>query len=154
MNRTIKFRAQRKGDYEWIYGNYFYQENKHHIFINMGLNIGLRFEVIPETVSQFTGLYDATKWEDLTETERDEWTLEGNMPSQWKGKEIYKNDIVEFNKTSGETYVGKIIYKTRRVGFEVSVSNVGEFSFYTAFGDTCPDIKVIGNIHDNKDLLK
>ena len=46
-------------------------------------------------VLQWTGLYDKTKWEELTEEERSRWTLDGNMPSEWRGKEIYNCDIVK-----------------------------------------------------------
>ncbi len=43
---------------------------------------------------QYTGLNDATRWEELTENERAQWTRDGNLPSDWKGKPIYEGDII------------------------------------------------------------
>ena len=36
-------------------------------------------------LEQFTGLHDATKWEDLTDAERDEWIKAGHT-KEWKGR--------------------------------------------------------------------
>lgn len=53
-------------------------------------------------ILQFTGLKDNTKWEELTEKERAEWVqIEGNFPSDWKGREIYEGDLL--NPTRGYT---------------------------------------------------
>lgn len=41
---------------------------------------------------QFTGLYDSTKWAELTEDERSAWMRAGKSPSEWKGKEVYDGD--------------------------------------------------------------
>ena len=54
-----------------------------------------------------TGQYDSTKWEDLSENERAKWTLIGNMPSEWKGREIYEGDILHTNEAD---WVAKVIW--------------------------------------------
>jgi len=46
-------------------------------------------------IQQWTGAYDNTTWEELSEQERDRWTIDGNMPSEWHGKRMYKGDIIK-----------------------------------------------------------
>lgn len=43
-------------------------------------------------VMQFTGLFDNTKFEELTTHEQNEW-LQHNKQEDWKGKEIYEGDL-------------------------------------------------------------
>lgn len=60
--RIIYFRAKRKSDSEWIYGDLVHGENEDRIFIVKRIG---KFrkpeEVIPDTVCEFTGGYDITK---------------------------------------------------------------------------------------------
>ena len=93
-------------------------------------------------LEQYTGLKDNTQWKDLTEKEREEWTRNDNMPSEWKGKEIYEGDITAehriFHYQDG--CIGLII-----LGDFYSMSELNSMPIY---------LKIIGNIHENKDLLK
>ena len=41
-------------------------------------------------VEQYTGFYDCTTWDELTEDEREAWTQAGHVPSAWEGREIYE----------------------------------------------------------------
>jgi len=86
---------------------------------------------------QFTGLHDSTKWEDLTEHEREQWTRQGNMPSRWKGKEIYEGDIFLWFDLSLPIEVGAL--HGRRFMFGSDILNKG----YARGG------KVNGNIYED-----
>lgn len=76
--REIKFRGAWKHDRSWIYGFYYRDtwdggsEAKHFIINKFG-----KFEVIPETVGQYTGVDDI------------------------KGEEIYEDDIVKITYSEG-----------------------------------------------------
>jgi hypothetical protein len=55
----------------------------------------------------YTGKKDYTKWEELSKKEKKEWIDEGNTKDNWKGKEIYLEDIVDDGKEKGAEWYGK-----------------------------------------------
>jgi len=89
-------------------------------------------------VEQFTGLYDCTTWAELTEPEREEWTSAGNMPREWKGREIYEGDRVELQNELG------------LCAWSGPVSHDDEYTGFIPFSHFSVDIlaRVIGNIHE------
>ena len=102
-------------------------------------------------LEQFTGLHDSTKWEDLTEDERKQWTADGNLPSEWKGRRIYEGDILEVDfDTDGET-IGKqkavIQFSEHYASF--MVRPMGDWAFCEM-----NEGKVIGNIHENPSMVE
>jgi len=105
--REIKFRGKRIDNGEWVYGYYIYRllgkkqkSHEHLMACNSEDESELRFyEVIPETVGEFTGLYDSTKWEELTKKEREFWKKRGYDKDNWKGKEIFDGDVVRVINT-------------------------------------------------------
>ena len=110
-----------------------------------------QIEVIPETVGLFSGIHDNTKWDDLTDQEKDAWLKADKTQEEWKGREIYENDIVtgdlDFEPTGRVGLTGKIIFQS------------GMFLFWRGEYDFCElkryhNIKVIGNIHNNGELLE
>lgn len=60
------------------------------------------------------------------------------------GKEVYEGDIV----SSGAT-TGVVVYDCEQAGFVVQKEKTIELRFYSLLG-----IEVIGNIHDNQELMQ
>ena len=131
MNRIIKFRGK-TNDGDWIYGSYV---KTRHYANGRDLHKIIRYEVdyadnredvIPETVCQFTGLYDKT------------------------GKEIYEGDIIVCINGSidGAEWEFKLEIKwsEKRCGFNTPIFGCDE--------DRTHYYNVIGNIHDNPELIK
>ncbi len=137
--REILFRGKRTDNGEWVEGYYEFgyssenEEPTHYMWVlNHTEKYGEIFIVIPETVGQYTGLTDRN------------------------GKKIFEGDIVkreytlrhgEIKKTR-ETQIGVVVYSNRDCGFQVEKKcNLRK----PWDGDT---IEVIGNIHDNPELLR
>ena len=129
MKRPIKFRGQREDTKEWIYGSLLDEDKIIGKVIDWNedyFNTEYWWRVIPETVGQFTGLYDKN------------------------GTEIYEGDIVVGYGTwnlivsieKGHTVIKWTDYDSSKqcVYLEREWIN-GE------------EAVVIGNIHDNKETL-
>ena len=115
---------------KWIYG--YYEKYNGGSYINLqtdrlnsgGYPIREFIEVIPETVGQYTGLTDKN------------------------GTKIFEGDIVDYDYF-GERKIGKIFFND--CGYEIE--NQGCFLCVQS-ADKQLDCEVIGNIHDNPELLK
>ena len=132
--RTIKFRGKSIYGDGWLLGSLIKIEKDRYAVIpplndiEIGKSIGM-YEGCPETVGQFTGLFDKN------------------------GKEIYEGDILHtitfgFNP---EEYTAIILY--RNCSFQLSN---GRNLFYFGQSDLTKmdDTIVIGNIYDNPELIK
>jgi uncharacterized phage protein (TIGR01671 family) len=138
--RDILFRGKRADNGEWVEGGLFVavsiDEDGHRVedcFIQThplmygGTELTTNsYEVIPETVGQYTGLKDKN------------------------GKEIYEGDIVlatlKFFNINNEKC--KVIFHNGSIGVQ--------YGFSTDYFKTFPawdEVEVIGNIHDNPELL-
>lgn len=126
--RDILFRGKRRYNGEWVEGFYYndlWGDNVHCNIIYGGID----YEVIPETVGQYTGLTDKN------------------------GNRIFEGDVVE---AYDDIYVngfaevkGKVFFNCG--SFDIDVEDVGYIPLYS-YGTE--NIEVIGNVHDNGDLLK
>ena len=132
MNRIIKFRGYSPVTKGWVYGLLIpqkkYGEIIYHIapFVKNGSIEGV--EVEPESIGQFTGMTDKN------------------------GREIYEGDIVRY-RTTDERF-------RKNPSFTVLDINYDEKSARFQAGDIywdrlwSPKLEVIGNTHDNPELLK
>lgn len=140
MNRTIKFRAKRENDGEWVYGLYIHNETRHFIvpdntdFSSDYYNnlTCMADEIIPETVGQFTGLLDKAGGEGIS-------IYEGDILRQANGMiwaVVYTLDGIRLVRNGGEN---------ERPLVSVSLSNIVGHEFL---------YEIIGNIHDTPKLLE
>lgn len=174
--REILFRGKRKDNGEWVCsGNLiqFFDNNTREVYISqygercnavhdidtdnietITCKNGARFyKVIPETVGQYTGLYDSTKWEELTTEEQAYFLYPANggkhSKEEWNGKPIFEEDIVNFKTTAYHFKKCRIKYQVCYARY-CAIDNTG----YEYPMDKIFEYKVIGNIHDNPELLE
>lgn len=127
--REILFRGKSKTTGKWFYGNLFVEDAKGRTHV--GITTKACFNIDPETVGQFTGMTDKN------------------------GTKIFEGDILlEKGKVNnGDT--GAIDVESKRIvsienaadGYMCIVSNYRSLVHHKT-------IEVIGNIHENKELLK
>lgn len=170
------YRAQRKDNKEWVYGCLILDDcgtfiaSRNPVKERVG-NETLAIhavEVIPETVCQFTGLYDSTTWDELPETERtrflSEWNYKDNrqnLASDWEGRMIWENDIVRNHMGFEQVVVFEngswwfiqlldFVYGERQgENFPATEKQRAGFNMPCHLKD-----KKIGNIFDQKEMLE
>lgn len=144
--RDILFRGQtrRKGEYivnmagdkcesHWVYGGIFPQNKDGDFAIIYQQEPEIRkFTVYADTVGQYTGLTDKN------------------------GVRIFEGDICRF-KRFNDIYIGKIVFNVKTASFVMWYQSIvgayGEKATHKMLLSVCDDIEVIGNIHDNPELL-
>lgn len=117
--REIKFRGKRLDNGEWVYGDLFRMNGFPYIYPG-------HYEVIPDTVGQFTGLLDKN------------------------GKEIYEGDIVA--NDFGNTNIVNMTVEWCTDGYWALHEIDGDDTMHFV-ADYLKEIEIIGNIHDNPELL-
>lgn len=131
--REILFRGIRKDTHEWVYGFYVeYFDGKRNVpcisVVDTHVITGaLCYEVIPETVGQYTGLKDKN------------------------GRQIFEGDILK-EKQSNQALIFTVDWREDCAMFVTPCKNFKllEFDFTTSYGE---QFEIIGNIHDSAELL-
>lgn len=171
MNREILFKAKRKDNGEWVEGNLITNErneNQKYIGYIFDERNGViedfdLIEVVSDTICQYTGLNDNTKWEDLTEVEKEtflsDWNYKKgrrNKVEDWKGRKIWENDIISIHAYSyyepEDDYFGVVKYCTEDACW--SLCSEASDIICECFGSYTTEIINHGNIFDNADLLE
>lgn len=119
--RDIKFRAKSRHEDVWYYGGIFQTGADCFVVKRGNWEPYLICNIDPNTVGQFTGLYDKN------------------------GNEIYEGDIYRYDNPDS---INEVSYCTGGgfAGFDLTPAIHSE--------NRLLDVEVIGNIHDNPDLLK
>lgn len=141
--RTIKFKGKTKSDNQWVYGFYFKIDENHYILENV-LGGSQKQEIIPETLGQFTEIYDSN------------------------GKEIYEGDICQittaikrgFQKDGEKRILGYVEFGENWVNdIDINVFNTFYIKSRSGYKGSIHyhlpnNLIIIGNIHDNPELLE
>ena len=149
--REILFRGKRIDNGEWVCsGNLIhFDEVDQHFIANLNdkcitthdendhiiaIEDTRIYKVIPETVGQYTGL-DAN------------------------GKKIFEGDIGKYKQVDGAkrngkpiTCIGKVVYNVKTASFAIESKDKTGCKYFDYF--PIKDFEVIGNIHDNPELLE
>ena len=172
MSREILFRGQtrRKGekvrmgdgkplDSNWVYGGILPQNNGGDFAIIYTYEPIEKRVVYSDTVCQFTGMYDCTKWEELTEEDRQRFLSEykygencKNTKEDWKGRKIFENDICEM-VYDGNSYTYVIVWDDEEQDFK-GTNGKENYGRNFEYMGCCEELVVIGNKFDNPELLK
>ena len=128
--REIKFRAKEIGfEGKWRVGDLHITATKPHIH-----SLSNKYLIKIETIGQFTGLRDSI------------------------GREIYEGDIIRSFDSKGEPIIHYLLYDNEEAGFVAVLkgSAKGDFGYGRCYQQWITECKkeVIGNIHDNPELLK
>ena len=128
VTREILFRGKRIDNGEWVEGYYVKAEKLDHSgdehFIIEYAADGKTYEVIPETVGQYTGRIDKN------------------------GKKVFEDDVVRIFYGQLDDDICKVVYSR---GTLVGVLSDGVLDSLPRRKEK---LEVIGNIHDNPELLE
>ena len=134
--REILFRGKRADNGEWVEGDVLqtrYHSGHIEYQIMPQTPVSSAVPVLPETVGQFTGLTDKN------------------------GKRIFEGDICKF-KRFNDVHIGKVVFNVTTASFimwyQPIVGAYGEKATQKMLLSVCDNIEVIGNIHDNPELLE
>ena len=91
-----------------------------------------------KNLMQSTGIFDATKFKDLTPLLKQEW-LKNNKPEDWHGIEIFEGDVAEIKYRKDVFEYGVVHYSIDGAGYSKGSVSVGSYKKQT---------KVVGNIYE------
>lgn len=179
MNREIKFRALKENPKEYVGGYGSNQDSSKWVYgsgiipvyintypqkqVEMVVDVNYdeldcwkpsysNCKILPDSICQYTGLCDSTKWEELSEEEKKRFLSERNFKTgrkntaeDWRGREIYEGDImnVTYSDRQGEchhaeNYVLDDLRNTSIIGWL----------------DYANELKIVGNIFENPELAQ
>ena len=149
--REILFRGKVKNTNEWQYGDLRHWTKKSVGIHHQELHTTLR--VIPETVGQYTGLTDKNGKKifegDIFKFNDEVWSsYYTSCGTEYDSWEVENYGVVGFNEDLAK--YDFVEYKFNENSVEADLHENHDIEFAEFIGD----LEVIGNIHDNPELLK
>ena len=136
INRDKGYHKTKYKNGDWVYGlvTRLYDERFENLPAEMtDINGVSGIEVDYKTIGQFTGLTDKN------------------------GKRIFEGDICKF-KRFNDVHIGKVVFNVTTASFimwyQPIVGAYGEKATQKMLLSVCDNIEVVGNIHDNPELLE
>lgn len=126
MGRNVLFRGKRLDSGEWVEGHFFQIWERTYILWGTTNGIPNMVEVAPTTVGQYTGLTDKN------------------------GKKIFEGDIIRWVDWRNTTHEAPVRYDPEWNRFCVWLNGAESMGVNRHLSK---DIEVIGNIHDNPELM-
>lgn len=126
--REILFRGKSENTDMWVYGKLF--ESVASSFIIRNNNIIDLVQVNQDTIGQYTGIKDIN------------------------GVKIYEGDILKCLDTDGDNYLSLVRYDDGAFTIDVNYCDYDYTAIGWALSVDVDDVEVIGNVHDNPELLK
>ena len=132
--REILFRGKRTDNGEWVegafYAYYNFKRTRVQILKDRTNGTPDAYEVIPETIGQYTGLTDKN------------------------GKKIFEGDILSERPPQNQiAYIGYVAYDEELAAWRFMIKNDTKYNG-VLLGSYSRSYKIIGNIHDNPELLE
>lgn len=134
--REILFHGKRADNGEWVEGDLLqtrYHSGHIEYQIMPQTPVSSAYPVLSETVGQYTGLTDKN------------------------GVRIFEGDICRF-KRFNDIHVGEIVFNVTTASFVMRYQSIvgvyGEKATHKMLLSACDNIEIIGNIHDNPELLR
>lgn len=135
--REILFRGKRIDNGEWVYGYYVTHRDVdgnilHYISVPTEIwGTGRKYYIVdPSTIGQCTGLTDKN------------------------GKKIFEGDIVEYHYEINKGKFKDIIYVVKEESGYWAIQSDYYYGFVLGLRKLNTRVKIIGNIHDNPELLE
>ena len=162
--REILFRGKMVDNGQWVFG-YLFVGNQSTYILNkkapceldsQGLNVFSPKPVVPETVGQYTGLYDNTPYLKATEQQKQYAYRKAEINNtkaehEWEGVMIFEGDFVLWDKPYDKNDLGlkfEVVWMPKKCGFGIRYR-------YACYGmQAGKHLEIVGNINDNPDMLK
>ena len=139
MNERFLFRGKRKDNGEWVDGNLVYTRTTTLGVVTEIYTLEMRYEVIPKTVGQCTGLKD----------KNGKLIFEGDIVKITDRNVCFETmAVIEFGNPNGLYNWGWQLKPLENKPFAIEILHWVDMEDSGAF------IEVIGNIHDNPELLQ
>lgn len=153
MNREILFKGKRVDNDEWVVGDLIHRQiwSTHLTIIRVsddGFDHYEEYEVQPETVGQFTGLHGMTNFKDI---------FEGDILKIISSVKGEIDDYTRFCKSVNREDYAVVLRDNKTGGYKLKVYHEGKYKRIAKFAVghlIVYKAEVIGNIYDNKELLK